>query len=134
MKCGQCASDDGNTRISPVLNNGYITDNPEFAMLPLIAEHRAEIAALCRRFGVRRLAVFGSAARGADFDPARSDLDFLVEFEPLQPGAYVDAFFGLKEGLEKLFDRPVDLVSAASIRNPYFRQSVDRTEALLYAA
>lgn len=103
-------------------------------MLPLIAEHRAEIAELCRRFGVRQFAVFGSAARGADFDPARSDLDFLVEFQPLQPGAYVDAFFDLKEGLEQLFDRPVDLVSAASIRNPYFRQSVDRTKALLYAA
>ena len=67
-------------RISLVLKSGYITDNPEFAMLSLIAEHRAEIAALCRRFGVRRLAVFGSAARGADFDPARSDVDFLVEF------------------------------------------------------
>jgi predicted nucleotidyltransferase len=52
----------------------------------------------------------------------------------LQPGAYVDAFFGLKEGLEELFGRPVDLVSAASIRNPFFRQSVERTKALLYAA
>jgi hypothetical protein len=102
-------------------------------MLPLIAERRSEIAALCRRFQVRRLDMFGSAARG-DFDPARSDIDFLVEFQPLQPGAYVDAFFDLKEGLEQLFDRPVDLVSAASIRNPYFRQSVERSKALLYAA
>ena len=50
------------------------------------------------------------------------------------PDAYVDAFFGLKEGYEQLFGRPVDLVSAASIRNPYFRQSVERTKALLYAA
>ena len=69
-------------------------------MLPLIAERRSEIAALCRRFHVRRLDMFGSAARG-DFDPARSDIDFLVEFQPLQPGAYVDAFFDLKEGLEQ---------------------------------
>ncbi|HZZ63539.1 MAG TPA: nucleotidyltransferase domain-containing protein [Roseiarcus sp.] len=51
-------------------------------MLPLIAERRSEIADICRRFGVRRLAVFGSAARGRDFDPARSDLDFLVESIP----------------------------------------------------
>jgi predicted nucleotidyltransferase len=103
---------------------------------PMIADislHRVELRDLCRRFHVRRLEVFGSAAHG-DFDPARSDIDFLVEFEPLQPGAYVDAFFDLKEGLEKLFGRPVDLVSAASIRNPYFRQSVERTKALLYAA
>jgi uncharacterized protein len=102
-------------------------------MIADIATHREEVAELCRRFHVRRLDVFGSAARG-DFDPARSDLDFLVEFAPLQPGAYVDAFFGLKEGLEALFAKPVDLVSAASIRNPYFRQSVEGTKASLYAA
>ena len=103
-------------------------------MIADIALHREELQELCRRFHVRRLDVFGSAARGEGFDPARSDLDFLVEFEPLQPGAYVDAYFGLKEGLEQLFGRPADLVSAASIRNRYFRQSVERTKALLYAA
>jgi len=102
-------------------------------MIADIALHREELGELCRRFHVRRLEIFGSAARG-DFDPARSDLDFLVEFQPLQPSAYVDAFFGLKEALEQLFGRPVDLVSAASIGNPYFRQSVERTKALLYAA
>ncbi|HXW40166.1 MAG TPA: nucleotidyltransferase domain-containing protein [Xanthobacteraceae bacterium] len=102
-------------------------------MIAEISTHREELQALCRRFHVRRLDVFGSAARG-DFEPARSDLDFLVEFQPLQPGAYVDAFFGLKEGLEELFGRPVDLISAAAIRNPYFRASVERTRAPLYAA
>ncbi|HXZ89231.1 MAG TPA: nucleotidyltransferase domain-containing protein [Candidatus Binataceae bacterium] len=103
-------------------------------MIADIALRREELQELCRRFHVRRLDVFGSAARGEGFDPARSDLDFLVEFEPLQPGAYVDAYFGLKEGLEELFGRPADLVSAASIRNRYFRQSVERTKAPLYAA
>ena len=103
-------------------------------MIAAIATHREELAALCRRFHVRRLDVFGSAARADDFDPARSDLDFLVEFESLQPGAYVDAFFGLKEGLEALFAKPVDLVTASSIRNPYFRQGVERSRAPLYAA
>ena len=53
----------------------------ENAMLPLIAERRSEIADISRRFGVRRLAVFGSATRGQDFDPERSDVDFLVAFE-----------------------------------------------------
>ena len=103
-------------------------------MIADIALHREELQDLCRRFHVRRLDVFGSAARGEGFDPARSDLDFLVEFEPLQPGAYVDAYFGLKEGLEQLFGRPADLISAASIRNRYFRASVERTKAPLYAA
>ena len=64
----------------------------------------------------------------------RSDLDFLVEFQPVPPGAYADAFFGLKESLEQLFGRPVDLVAAAAIRNPYLRESVDRGKTLLYAA
>jgi uncharacterized protein len=102
-------------------------------MIAAISTHREELRDLCRRFHVRRLDVFGSAARG-DFEDARSDIDFLVEFQPLQPGAYVDAYFGLKEGLEQLFGRPVDLVSAGSIRNRFFRQSVERTKALLYAA
>ena len=46
-----------------------------------IAAHRKELTALCRRYGVRRLEVFGSAARAADFDPKTSDADFLVEFD-----------------------------------------------------
>ena len=71
-------------------------------MIADISLHHEELRDLCRRFHVRRLDVFGSAARG-DFDPARSDLDFLVEFEPLQRGADLDAFFGLKEALEQLF-------------------------------
>jgi predicted nucleotidyltransferase len=50
------------------------------------------------------------------------------------PGAYADAFFGLKESLEQLFGRPVDLVAAAAIHNPYFRESVEGGRVLLYAA
>jgi predicted nucleotidyltransferase len=59
-----------------------------------------------RRFHVRRRDLFGSAA-GNDYDPARSDLDFLVEFGAAATGTYADAFFGLKESLEQLFGRPV---------------------------
>jgi len=61
-------------------------------MLPLIAERRAAIADICRRFGVSRLAVFGSAARGEDFDPARSDVDFLVAYEPAANAELGDYF------------------------------------------
>ncbi len=101
-------------------------------MIAEVTERRAELHDLCRRFGVRRLDLFGSAARG-DFDPACSDLDFLVEFEPKEPGGYADAYFGLKESLERLFGRSVDLVSPASIRNPWFRESVEETRSVLYA-
>lgn len=103
-------------------------------MLPLIAERRAEIAALCQRFGVRRLDVFGSAARGSDFDPSRSDLDFVVEFEPQEPASNYRSYFGLKEALEQLLGRPVDLVTESTIRNPYLRASVEQGRKLLYAA
>ena len=102
-------------------------------MIAQIEEHRAELAELCRRHHVLRLAVFGSATRD-DFDPQRSDLDFLVDFESLPPGQYADAFFGLLQSLERLFGRQVDLVVASAIRNPYFRQSIDQTKTLLYAA
>lgn len=102
-------------------------------MNPEITRHKAELEDLCRRFRVRRLELFGSAAVG-NYRPGESDLDFLVEFEPLSPGTYADTYFGLLESLEQLFDARVDLVVASAIKNPYFRQSVDKTKALLYAA
>jgi hypothetical protein len=102
-------------------------------MIAEISSHREELRELCRRFHVRRLDLFGSAT-GDDFDPARSDLDFLVEFDPSPPGGYADAFFGLKESLEQLFGRSVDLVAGAAIRNPFFRESVEGAKVPLYAA
>jgi uncharacterized protein len=102
-------------------------------MTSLFTKHQAEIEAVRRRYRVRRLELFASAAIGED-RPGQSDLHFLVEFEPLPPGAYADAYFGLLEALEALFGRAVDLVVASAITNPYFRQSVERTKTLLYAA
>jgi uncharacterized protein len=104
-------------------------------MLPLIEQHRTEIAALCRRFGVQRLAVFGSAARGTDFDPARSDVDFLVEFDRNAPETLsLKSFFDFKEALEKLFGRSVDLIEPAAIKNPYLKASIERSRETLFAA
>ncbi|HWE85725.1 MAG TPA: nucleotidyltransferase domain-containing protein [Terracidiphilus sp.] len=98
-----------------------------------IAGKETDLARLCREYHVRTLELFGSAA-GSAFDPERSDLDFLVEFESLAPADYATAFFALKHALEQLFGRPVDLVVSSAIRNPYFRQSVEQSKALLYAA
>jgi predicted nucleotidyltransferase len=93
----------------------------------------AELADLCRQYGVRRLDLFGSASTGTD-TPGQSDLDFLVEFEVPSSATYADNYFGLKDGLERLFDRPVDLVVASAIKNPYFRESVERAKLSVYAA
>ena len=100
-------------------------------MDPLIERHREALAELCRRHRVRRLDLFGSAALGA-FDPARSDLDFLVTFEEMSPREHADAYFGLLADLRGLFGRPVDLVEEGAIRNPYFRESVERTRTAVY--
>jgi uncharacterized protein len=56
-------------------------------MQPIITSHQQELLELCARFGVRRLEVFGSAA-GEEFDPSRSDLDFLVDFRPALPASW----------------------------------------------
>jgi uncharacterized protein len=104
-------------------------------MLPLIAERRSEIADICRRFGVSRLAVFGSAARGEDFDPARSDIDFLVEFDPRAPDApSLKSYFGLRDSLEALFGRSVDLVEPGAIRNPYLKASIEGSREPVFEA
>jgi uncharacterized protein len=99
----------------------------------LMHQHREELEALCRRYGVQRLELFGSAALGLE-KAGESDLDFLVEFDPSPPGGYADAYWGLLESLESLYARPVDLVVASAIRNPFFLQSIERTRTLLYAA
>jgi predicted nucleotidyltransferase len=101
-------------------------------MTNLIHQHRDEVAALCRRAGARRLDAFGSAVR-ADFDPQASDLDFLVEFDEVPPAAYAQAYFALKEGLESLFGRPVDLVTNSSLANPYFRERIIAERQNVYA-
>ncbi|MFE9744986.1 nucleotidyltransferase domain-containing protein [Saccharothrix saharensis] len=92
-----------------------------------------EVEDLCRALGVRRLDVFGSAV-GDSFDVVSSDVDVLVEFDAGPGFDYFDSYFALKEGLERIFDRPVDLVSGSSIRNPCFRQRVVETREQLYAA
>ena len=102
-------------------------------MEPIVANRLTEIAALCRTHRVRSLELFGSAAAGG-FDAASSDLDFVVEFEELQEGEWADAYFGLLEGLESLFGRPIDLVMLSAVENPYLLRSIRATRSQLYAA
>lgn len=102
-------------------------------MRPELEQRQAELETLCRRYGVRRLELFGSGATG-HAQSGQSDLDFLVEFGPLPPGGYADAYFGLLESLEELFGRTVDLVVPSAIRNPYFLKAIEGTRTLLYAA
>ena len=92
---------------------------------------QAELAKLCRRYGVRRLDLFGSAVTAA-FDPVHSDVDFLVEFD-VDPSRLFERYFGLKESLEALYGRPVDLVTASALENPFFRARVEAERRPVYA-
>jgi predicted nucleotidyltransferase len=100
-------------------------------MIPEINRQQANLAALCQRYGVRQLQLFGSAATGT-FMPATSDLDFIAEFVDTQAADYADRYFDFAEALEKLFNRHVDLVTKRAIRNPYFRADVERTAQVVY--
>ena len=101
-------------------------------MNTVIDKYREQVAILCQRTGARQLDAFGSAVRD-DFDAETSDLDFLVDFDPLPPAQYADAYFTLKEGLEALFDRSVDLVTLSSLVNPYFRDRIAAERRTIYA-
>jgi predicted nucleotidyltransferase len=102
-------------------------------MSTIIDRHRPQIEALCRTYRVRRLDVFGSATR-KDFDPVRSDVDFLVEFEPDPELNTFHAYMGLRSDLSLLLDRPVDLVMPSGVRNRYFAREIAATREPLYAA
>ena len=97
------------------------------AMLDLDAIVRA-----CKLYGVERLRIFGSALSDR-FDPEASDIDFLVDFAPDNPNLFHD-YFDLKFELEEITGRPVDLVDASAVRNPYFKASADASAQDLYAA
>ena len=99
-----------------------------------IANKKDELVELCQRYGVARLEVFGSAARGTDFDPQTSDADFLVEFHTGSGLPPFDQYFDLAEALRHTLGRPVDLVESAAVHNPYLRAAIERSRELVYAS
>jgi predicted nucleotidyltransferase len=103
-------------------------------MLPAILDRRDAIAELCRRYGVVWLEVFGSAARGTDFDPDRSDIDFLIDFGDRI--ASMSDYLDVKEGLEVLLGRSVDLVERQAVeqsRNYIRRRAILAASEAVYA-
>ena len=102
-------------------------------MPSLIDDNLAEeIGRLCRLHGVRKLEVFGSVLR-SDFDPQHSDVDMLVEFEPRVANSFAN-FLDLKEALERLLERPVDLVELHTVRNRRLRHYIEQSKSPVYAA
>ena len=101
-------------------------------MHPLIENNRDAIARVCRLHGVRKLEVFGSILRN-DFDPKSSDVDVLVEFDVQTADSFTN-FLDLKESLETLFGRSVDLMELRAIRNRRLRYYIEQSKSPVYAA
>lgn len=102
-------------------------------MTPIVQEHLEELIELCRKYHVAELYLFGSATNG-EFKPESSDIDLLVDFQPMGTFEHGRAYFGLIEALESLFQRSVDLVEERAVRNPYFKEELEETRVKLYAA
>jgi predicted nucleotidyltransferase len=102
-------------------------------VVAVIEDRLDAIRRACKRFQVVRLDVFGSALRG-DFEPGRSDIDFLVDFGPLSPYDKPDAYFGLLDELRAILGTEVDLVMIGALKNRYIREDVNRTKQQVYAA
>lgn len=96
-------------------------------MIPVVVDNLPAIEALCQEYGVVRLNLFGSAATG-EFDPIRSDVDFLVEYAPdADLGPWLSHFFELRDRLAALLGYPVDLVEAGAPRNPYIVRAIEES-------
>ena len=100
--------------------------------LPEMLQAKLEpLRQLCERYGVVKLELFGSAAKGM-FDPKSSDIDLIAEFNNRRQAGYAARFLAFADGAEELFGRPVDLLTEAMIKNPYFKRDLDETRILLY--
>jgi predicted nucleotidyltransferase len=87
---------------------------------------------ICRRYNIRRLELFGSAATD-QFDPTRSDVDFLIEFQPdTDLGPWLKQYFALRHELSHLYQREVDVVLSDAIRDDRMKQQAAKTRMLLY--
>jgi predicted nucleotidyltransferase len=101
---------------------------PTAAPLPPLLQ--AKLQPLCERYGVERLELFGSAARG-EFDPTSSDLDFIVQMKGRREPGYARRFYEFAEAIEALYGRRVDLLTELMIKNPYFKAEVEKERRVL---
>ena len=99
----------------------------------LIARHQGEIEALCARYGVQRLAVFGSILR-EDFDAKSSDIDLVVEFQADVGGSAAHQYFDFKAAMEQLLGLPVDLVELDAMPDSRLKRIIERTQVTVHAA
>ena len=98
--------------------------------MKLIETNIQKIAALCKKYKVNKLFVFGSILTNRFND--NSDVDLVVSFNKAEVSDYFDNYFDFKYALEELFGREVDLLEEQTIKNPYLKKNVDTTKTLIY--
>ena len=98
-----------------------------------VDEQQDEIAAACRKYGIERLFIFGSAIRD-DFRPGDSDIDLLVELGPIDVTKKFHAYLDAREAFRRIFQADVDLVMRGAVTNKVIANEIDRTKKLIYAA
>jgi predicted nucleotidyltransferase len=103
-------------------------------MIELVEKQKNQLDELCREYRVKRLELFGSASDPKKFRQSTSDLDFIVEFQPMPPGNHAKAYFALLEKLQDLFGREIDLLEIKAVNNPYLLESINETRSPIYAA
>ncbi len=96
----------------------------------LVEKNKDTIIALCKKYKVAQLFVFGSVL--SDKFQNNSDIDFIVDFQNIDLYDYADNYFDLKFSLEKLFKREVDLLEDKAITNPFLRQSINSSKQIVY--
>lgn len=95
-----------------------------------LASHTSEISKLCETHKVKSLYAFGSVL--TEKFNAQSDIDLIVDFQPLDVLDYADNYFDLKFSLQDILKRPIDLLEEKAIKNPYFRQTINQQKQLIY--
>lgn len=98
--------------------------------MTLVQQHIDQIRELCKVHHVKSLFAFGSVVSGRMTKD--SDIDLVVDIDRKDPLEYTDDYFALKFQLERVFERPVDLLEAKSIRNPFLKKQIDATKTLVY--
>lgn len=98
--------------------------------MEIIERNIEKIRELCRKHKVATLYAFGSVTSDKFRDD--SDIDLLVKFGKIDPYYYAENYYDLKDSLERIFKRHIDLLEDQAINNPYLRQSIDSKKRLLY--
>ncbi len=96
----------------------------------LLDKHIVDINKLCSDHNVKRLYAFGSILTNKF--GAESDIDLVVDFNPIDISIYAENYYNLKFSLQSILNRPIDLLEDNAIKNPYFRQNLNETRKLIY--